>query len=78
MFFLEIFEFNFCKLNENTKRNILKREETDMVMRESINSTDIKGYILNDINDERSVSRIGTMREMEENNEKEFTADNSK
>ena len=77
MFFLEIFEFNFCKLNENTKRNILKREETDMVMRESINSTDIKGYILNDINDERSVSRIGTMREMEENNEKEFTADNS-
>ena len=62
MFFLEIFEFNFCKLNENTKRNILKREETDMVMRESINSTDIKGYILNDINDERSVSRIDTMR----------------
>ena len=78
MFFLEIFEFNFCKLNENTKRNILKREETDMVMRESINSTEIQGYILKDINDERSVSRIDTMREMEENNEKEFTADNSK
>ena len=77
MFFLEIFEFNFCKLNENTKRNILKREETDMVMRESINSTEIQGYILKDINDERSVSRIDTMREMEENNEKEFTADNS-
>ena len=46
-------------------------------MRESINSTEIQGYILKDINDERSVSRIDTMREMEENNEKEFTADNS-
>ena len=28
-FYLEIFEYNFCNLNKNTKRNIQKREKTD-------------------------------------------------
>ena len=27
LFYLEIFEFNFCSLNENTKRNISEREQ---------------------------------------------------
>ena len=28
-FYLEIFEYNFCNLNKNTKRNIQAREKTD-------------------------------------------------
>ena len=47
LFFLEIFEFNFCNLNENTKKNIEERELTTMNMRDSINSfndIDIDGY----------------------------------
>ena len=27
LFFLEIFEYNFCSLNKNTKKNIFKRQE---------------------------------------------------
>ena len=26
LFYLEIFEYNFCSLNKNTKRNVIKRE----------------------------------------------------
>ena len=29
LFYLEIFEYNFCNLNENTKKNIQKREKAD-------------------------------------------------
>ena len=48
MFFLEVFEFNFCGLNKNTKRQIEFREETDMIMRESINSNlaDLGDYVI--------------------------------
>ena len=35
LFFLEILEFNFCNLNKNTKRNIMLREENEMVSRDS-------------------------------------------
>ena len=50
LFFLEIFEFNFCNLNKNTKRNIEERSLTTMNMRESISSSnsaneiEINGY----------------------------------
>ena len=54
MFYLEILEFNFCKLNENTKRSISQRakiEELDNnCERFSINNSQIDvgaGYILN-------------------------------
>ena len=58
MFFLEVFEFNFCGLNTNTKKQFENREETDMVMRESVNSNiaDLGDYIIktdNDINDNK-------------------------
>ena len=33
LFFLEILEFNFCNLNRNTKRNIMLREEEEMLLR---------------------------------------------
>ena len=47
LFFLEIFEFNFCNLNKNTKRNIEERSLASMDMRESISSVnelEIDGY----------------------------------
>ena len=34
LFYLEIFEFNFCNLNVNTKRNIQLREKEEMAPRE--------------------------------------------
>ena len=40
LFYLEIFEFNFCSLNKNTKRNIEKRER--MLSVNNIEATDIE------------------------------------
>ena len=34
LFFLEIFEFNFCGLNKNTRKNIQLREKEDMQKKE--------------------------------------------
>ena len=52
LFYIEIFEFNFCGLNKNTKKNILLREKED------IRNTDYKnediivelkeGYLITD------------------------------
>ena len=42
LFFLEILEFNFCKLNRNTKRNIMLREEDDMLFRTNTNMSEIE------------------------------------
>ena len=55
MFYLEIFEFNFCKLNENTKRNVQQRAGSEDLIDDkstkSQRSTIIElgtGYILKD------------------------------
>ena len=65
MFFLEVFEFNFCGLNTNTKRQIEFREETDMIMRKSVNSNiaDLGDYIIkadNEINDHKDSNTKNT------------------
>ena len=39
-FYLEIFEFNFCKLNANTKRNIEKRAIQEGLLGDSDNHSD--------------------------------------
>ena len=39
MFYLEIFEFNFCGLNKNTRRNIQEREKDEMLSQERISRT---------------------------------------
>ena len=36
MFYLEIFELNFCGLNKNTRRNIQEREQEEMDLNENI------------------------------------------
>ena len=77
MFFLEVFEFNFCGLNRNTKRQIEFREETDMTMRESINSNiaDLGDYVIktdNEINDNKESNTKNTeMQELPNNDESE-------
>ena len=42
LFYLEILEFNFCNLNRNTKRNIMLREEEEMLLRNNTNLSDIE------------------------------------
>ena len=42
LFFLEILEFNFCNLNRNTKRNIMLREEEEMLLRNNSVASDIE------------------------------------
>ena len=57
LFFLEVFEFNFCNLNKNTRRNIEERSLTSMDMRESIgsvNELDIEGYSIRPENNENT------------------------
>ena len=43
LFYLEIFEYNFCNLNKNTKKNIELREQIDMMGRESVSSKNSQG-----------------------------------
>ena len=42
LFFVEILEFNFCNLNKNTKRNIMLREEEEMLLRNNTNVSEIE------------------------------------
>ena len=42
LFYLEILEFNFCNLNRNTKRNIMLREEEEMLLRNNTNGSEIE------------------------------------
>ena len=42
LFYLEILEFNFCNLNKNTKRNIMLREEEEMLLRSNTNESEIE------------------------------------
>ena len=42
LFYLEILEFNFCNLNRNTKRNIMLREEEEMILRNNTNTSEIE------------------------------------
>ena len=41
LFFLEILEFNFCNLNRNTKRNIMLRQQEEILLQNNTNESDI-------------------------------------
>ena len=73
-FFLEIFEFNFCRLNQNTKRNIEERGSTTMVMRDSVSSEnskiDIEDYYIDQTKGEKiheSLQEMGDMNSLPNN-----------
>ncbi len=60
MFFLEIFEYNFCNLNKNTKKNIDLREGSAMLMRESVGSVSSgiefnEGYVIKETETEQEL-----------------------
>ena len=60
MFFLEIFEYNFCNLNKNTKKNIDFREGSAMLMRESVGSVSSgiefnEGYVIKETQTEQEL-----------------------
>ena len=74
MFFLEIFEFNFCKLNKNTKKSILLRENKDMNNQERLSHNsiaEIQDYLINDVNENNENNFEKTIRasiEMQDKN----------
>ena len=79
MFFLEIFEFNFCKLNKNTKKSILLRENKDMNNQERLSHNsiaEIQDYLINDVNEnnennfEKTISASIEMQDKNKNCEK--------
>ena len=45
MFYLEIFEFNFCGLNKNTRRNIQERERKEMLLQEESDNSSRKSTL---------------------------------
>ena len=67
LFYLEIFEYNFCSLNKNTKRNILEREQKQRNDSKS-SAIVIKGY---DMSEGLRIQE----REMEEKEEEEECED---
>ena len=49
LFYLEILEYNFCNLNRNTRRNIMLREEEEMLLRNNTNVSEIEVEIDKDL-----------------------------
>ena len=74
MFYLEIFEFNFCQLNKNTKRNIRSRAksqdliEDDSSDRNSIIEID-KGYIIKDRKTNGTENELCLLNNVEEDSD---------
>ena len=74
MFFLEIFEFNFCKLNENSKRNIMLRAGNEELIDDKSNKSNRNtmielgtGYIINESKTRKSNELALLNQESEEN-----------
>ena len=65
LFYLEIFEYNFCSLNKNTKRNILERENNQRLdVYDNDDEIVIKGYDISEIMKKQE-------KEMNEKNEED-------
>ena len=60
-FYIEIFEFNFCGLNKNTKKNILLREKEEIknsvINRDSIIVELKDGYLITNKENENEIDR---------------------
>ena len=61
LFYIEIFEFNFCGLNKNTKKNILLREKEEIknsvINRDSIIVELKDGYLITNKENENEIDR---------------------
>ena len=74
LFYLEIFEFNFCSLNENTKRNISEREQRQKNDDNSNNNDDgneiiVRGYDITEGFNYRKESTIEMTATIESGND---------
>ena len=72
LFYLEILEFNFCSLNKNTKKNILKREQWQTINEnnDDDDEIDIKGYDIKDsIKTQEKLKEFNEMNEIFEEKE---------
>ena len=65
LFYLEIFEFNFCSLNKNTKKSILKRQ-SQLIYDENDDNDDNEN-IENEIDSEYSIYSLNDTKEIEMN-----------
>ena len=76
LFYLEIFEFNFCGLNRNTKKNILLREKEEIALLEGKDNIELDGYFFfND--DEDKKNKEGKKGDNNEDNNEDNNDDNN-
>jgi hypothetical protein len=69
LFFLEILEFNFCNLNQNTKRNIMIREKKEMLLRNNSDASDIeidKDFYIKNQEEEKNLELYDITRDSDE------------
>ncbi len=74
LFYLEILEFNFCHLNENTKRNIRDREQSQSSIDEeetfrTESEIIIKGYLVSKDNPNQDEKMFELFEQTNEDND---------
>ena len=64
LFYLEIFEFNFCSLNKNTKNNIIKRGDNLFDDNEEFDEDIeiVRGYYISHIMDNKEIEMVEKKR----------------
>ena len=71
LFYLEILEFNFCSLNKNTKKSIIKRERIESYTSQSIveldNEIELKGYDIGEIMEKQELDELDRNEEDKNN-----------
>ena len=71
LFYLEILEFNFCSLNKNTKKSIIKRERYESFHSQDIveldNEIELKGYDIGEIMTEQEFDELERNEEYKNN-----------
>ena len=81
MFYLEIFEFNFCHLNKNTKKNVQKRAETEQLIDDTTSSKSTyaevgSGYVIKDSKSMKSDSEMCYMNKSIKDEESKSESEN--
>ena len=72
LFYLEIFEYNFCELNKNTKKSILDRVHKDFNNDDNDDEIDIKGFDISEsIKSQAKKKELQEMAETIEEQEKD-------
>ena len=72
LFYLEIFEYNFCELNKNTKKSILDRVHKDFNNDDNDDEIDIKGFDISEsIKSQAKKKELQEMSETIEEQEKD-------